>query len=548
MRRMPDPVLDHFREQAAACRRLGSPFTADLCDLLGERLDDGCRFGARVVAWPSDARRDALALRACAALHALARSGRAGALAAVYPPRPADPDGRWAAIRAAVAAHDDFLHNYLDSPPQTNEVARSAVLLGGAFAILAATGLPLAWFEIGASMWLNLGFDRHRYDLGALSWGPEDARVRCDWTGAPPGLDGAPPAVVERAGCDRNPLDPSDPADRERLLSYVWADQAERIGRIEAAIDAAAAGPVRVEAADAADWVERRIAAFPAAGRTFVLAHTVVWQYLPSATRGRVERAMAEAGGRATARAPVAWLRMEGDGDPGSAALDLTLWPGGGGGGSAGPTSTAGGRAGPRPEGGPPPRSRRRRAPPGSHGRDRRKGQLQRPVRRQVVRVDLAGAVERDAQDRVDRRALARQRQQEPLARHRAVDVEVDRAEDVPDRGPVDHAPVARGDDRVHAGLEHLAQEAAAQVLPVRLVDRLPGEPVAEVPGGGRVLADPGEGQGPGEVDRVHVAPRRHRPPAAPPEPVGREPAQARVPDVVECGRKLHRATLPRLR
>ena len=47
--------------------------------------------------------------------------------------------------------------------------------------------------------------------------------------------------MIERAGCDINPLDPADSEDRLRLLSYVWADQL-----LDAAVlDAASAARVR---------------------------------------------------------------------------------------------------------------------------------------------------------------------------------------------------------------------------------------------------------------------------------------------------------------
>lgn len=47
-------VRSHFRLQAAACERLGSPFTARLCRLLAELLDETSRTGRRVLAWPGD--------------------------------------------------------------------------------------------------------------------------------------------------------------------------------------------------------------------------------------------------------------------------------------------------------------------------------------------------------------------------------------------------------------------------------------------------------------------------------------------------------------
>lgn len=325
----PDPFVDAFDRQAAACRDLGSPFNAMVCTLLRERLTADSSFGRRIRDWPGQPVADALALRACGGLHALARSGRCPALTAIYPPTAAGPEAVWAGIAAATEDHDAFLAGWLDSPPQTNEVARSGMILGGCLWIAGATGMALEIFEIGSSAGLNLGFDRYRYDLGVRTWGDaaSPVRIAARWEGEPP-ID-ARLAVAGRAGCDRSPLDPADPADRDRLLAYVWPDQADRLARIAAALDVAAASGRRVERADAADWVERRFAGPGEPGRVRVLLHTIVWQYLPADVQRRIEAAITAAGAAATADRPVAWLRVEPDGVPGSAGIRVTVWPAG---------------------------------------------------------------------------------------------------------------------------------------------------------------------------------------------------------------------------
>jgi hypothetical protein len=323
-------LLQAFQFQVTACRNLGSPFTADVCEILAERLDETSRFGRRILGWPGDPFADALALRAAAGFHALKRAQRVPALVATYPPEPADHEALGAAIGAAIAAEDDFLHDWLDSPPQTNEVARSSVLLGGALMLAKRFGLPLAWHEIGASMGLNLDFDRYRYDLGSAHWGDPGSTVliRSEWRGAAPDL--TPPLhVASRAGCDIAPLDPGSQADRERLLAYVWADQSERLARAEAALDMAAAAPWRVERADAAAWTAAHLTTPPVPGRVRVLAHSVMWQYLPEPTRAAVRANIARAAELASPDAPFAWLRMEADGQRGSASVRLTSWPDG---------------------------------------------------------------------------------------------------------------------------------------------------------------------------------------------------------------------------
>ncbi len=326
---LTDSVDDSFRRQAEACRDLGSAFNALVCDLLRARLAPDGAFGRRIRDWPGDPAADALALRACGALHALARSGDCAALTAVYPPAAGTLDAVWSGIEAAIRGHDVFLTAYLDSPPQTNEVSRSASILGGCLTVAEATGMPIEVYEIGSSAGLNLGFDGWRYDLGGRSWGDEKSAVTIvsRWEGDAPLA--APLRVVRREGCDRNPLDPARAADCERLLSYIWPDQAERLARTATALRVAAAAGTQVDKADAAGWVEARFAGTGTLGRVRVLLHTIVWQYLPAATQDRIEAAMQAAGRAATAERPVAWLRVEPDGVQGSAGVRLTLWPGG---------------------------------------------------------------------------------------------------------------------------------------------------------------------------------------------------------------------------
>src|SRR6187549_3662694 len=104
MARMPPDISQRFFGQAKACRDLGSPFTARLCELLAERLEDSSRFARRIFAWPPQtALNDAVALRTVAGFHALARAGRAPKLTAVYPPHDAGDDALWPAIQATIS-------------------------------------------------------------------------------------------------------------------------------------------------------------------------------------------------------------------------------------------------------------------------------------------------------------------------------------------------------------------------------------------------------------------------------------------------------------
>ena len=276
-----------------------------------------------------DARASALALRFLGAVHRLVLEGRAPALARHYPSAGGEAglEGAWAAFRDTLEQHRDTLRTLVHRPCQTNEVGRSAALFGGFLLVARETALPLRLLELGASAGLNLRWDHYRYEQGDAGWGDRASPVRLVDVfpdGFPPG--GRRCRVVERAGCDPLPLDPCSAEGQITLLSYLWADQRERIALLRGALEVARRVPAAVDASGAPAWLAARLAA-PAPGVASVVFHSIVMQYLSAADRRRVASVLAEAGGRATGRAPLAWLRMEPGGE--QAEVRLTLWPGG---------------------------------------------------------------------------------------------------------------------------------------------------------------------------------------------------------------------------
>jgi len=324
-----EAVRQSFRRQAKACDDLGSPFTARLCRMAAERLNDETAVGRHLLRWQGDptGTGDALALRFAGSLHAVVRSGQDSDLAAAYPPNNTSDENLWTAVDAALRRDEAFILEWLRSPPQTNEVRRSGALLPGFLTIARLFGKPLMLSEVGASAGLNLQWDRYAYRLGDVSWGPaSNVALAPDWKGPPPPKSDL--EVSERAGCDLNPLDPSSADDRERLAAYIWADQADRLERTRKALEIAAASGLRVDRADAIEWLAERLER-PWAGSTHVVYHSVVWQYFPQELKARGEALIAQAGARATSDAPLVRLQMEADGKPDGAALTLQVWPSG---------------------------------------------------------------------------------------------------------------------------------------------------------------------------------------------------------------------------
>ena len=304
-------VLNAFAKQIGWCEGLGSPFTARLLTVLADDIAAGGINAELVRAWPGDPIADALALRMAGALHALVLTEAAPALVACYPPHAATMEQLRSIVLPVVEEHRNHIQTFLSSAPQTNEVGRSGVLVGGFLQIAEETGLPLRLLEIGASAGLNAVWDRYHYQFGAADWGDRQSAVRIAprWEGPLPTLD-APVQVIERFACDMVPVELEDRAQRLRLKAYVWADQRERLLRLESAIGLARLYGPRVERADAADWVRVKLQE-PVTASATVLYHSIMWQYMPAETRADIRASLQRAGDQATDAAPLAWLRFE---------------------------------------------------------------------------------------------------------------------------------------------------------------------------------------------------------------------------------------------
>ena len=82
-----------------------------------------------------------------------------------------------------------------------------------------------------------------------------------------------------------------------------------------------------VDRADVTDWLPPQLAA-PRPGQATVVYHSIFEEYLPEATRRSFHAILAEAGTRATAEAPLFWIRLEPFPGNVSYGVRLTRWPG----------------------------------------------------------------------------------------------------------------------------------------------------------------------------------------------------------------------------
>lgn len=316
-----------FAIQEYYCRQMDAPHYAAICAAIASDLTRATEVGRRLLDWPGEPTRDALPLRFMGGLHALVRAGKDGEMARLFAGDM--PAGSIAPVLERVLAdHEAALLPWLDGSPQTNEPGRSAALMCGLMEIARRHGPKIDILEIGSSAGLNLLIGRYGFDLGGARVGPADAPIVLtpDWTGPAP----APVAVeiVSARGCDVAPMDATDPAVEARLAAYVWAEKPERLERLHTAVAMVREDGVSLDHADAADWIEARLAEPQAAGVTRVLMHSVVWQYLPEDTAGRVRAAMLAAGERATAARPLGWVMMEPNRAVAHQVIRVLSWPG----------------------------------------------------------------------------------------------------------------------------------------------------------------------------------------------------------------------------
>lgn len=326
--RMDVPVVTSklFHDQAAAVRTMGSPFVAAVLDAVGRQVPRAPLTYAMVAGWPRDEAADALAMRVAGALHALARSGQDEALTRLYREQIGDMDR---VIGDALARADAFIAHWIGDPPQTNEVGRTAATMAALMVLRGRFPCPVELLELGASAGLNLNLSHYAHDLGGVLAGDPASPVRIapQWRGPPP-----PVAAVEIAaarGVDLHPLAVSEPDARDRLMAFVWPDDAARAHRLSAALRLARDVPPQVDRGDVVDWLPTQLSRPQPEGRARVIVHSMVMQYLSPGARTAIDRTMEAAGAQATPARPVARIAFEWTPARDAVRLRLTSWPDG---------------------------------------------------------------------------------------------------------------------------------------------------------------------------------------------------------------------------
>ncbi len=327
---IPNPkVIEAITWQAEYATRNMAPVTGRMVRSLLALMPGPTEVGLRLATWPDSAMEDALPLRLTGGLHHLHLTGREARLAPIYAGELVDQPAIDAVVGAVVADHDAQLLPWLDGPPQTNEAGRSAGVMGALLWLARRLGPRFELNELGASAGINSMLDRFAFDLGGTLAGRPDSPLRVvpEWRGPPP--PAAPVDIIAIRGCDRAPVDLTDPVAAQRLKAYVWSDSPERMARLDAAITLARAKPPRLDRADAADWTCARLIAPQEADCTRVVFHSIVWQYLPEASRAAITAGIEAAGAQASATRRLAWVRLETNRTTFRHELSVRYWPGG---------------------------------------------------------------------------------------------------------------------------------------------------------------------------------------------------------------------------
>src|SRR5262245_26516679 len=135
-------VIRQLAEQARWCARLGSPLSAAILDRAVADVEAGGPAWEVLAGHAEDRPESLLPLRFLGSLHRLVLRGAAPALARYYPSVGGRDEvtGGWPDFRDALAGHRAALQADVARPVQTNEVGRSAALLGGFLRVARVTG------------------------------------------------------------------------------------------------------------------------------------------------------------------------------------------------------------------------------------------------------------------------------------------------------------------------------------------------------------------------------------------------------------------------
>ena len=314
---MNEAEKTYWRRFAAEARNLGSPLYQQLALAVD---DDPVLKALAARARPGQPHANLL----FAAVHFLLLRGAQHQLRHFYATAGGTAHGdAFPAFRDFVLGHADAVAELVSTRvTNTNEAARSCVLRPGFAALAEREAAPLHIIEIGPSAGLNMIWDRYgmRYRQGdavVAEIAPETPLLLdCEVRGqtVPPFLP--EPMIADRVGLELNPVDLSDPDDRDWLRALVWPDQPQRLERLDRAIALHRLSPPRILSGDALVLLPDALAGVPPRDAVCVY-HTIAVYQFSAAMKEAFAAILVTAG----LRRPVWHLSFEFDGKDYALAL-----------------------------------------------------------------------------------------------------------------------------------------------------------------------------------------------------------------------------------
>jgi hypothetical protein len=226
----------------------------------------------------------------------------------------------WQDVRRVLGDHREWLTRFVaEQPVQTNEVGRCFGLLP-CFLTVAREAEALDLVELGPSAGFNLLWDRYRYRYHAGAWGPEAGPLELrghERRAVPAELFEVEVTVRHRLGIDLEPVDVESDEGALILKAFVWADQRDRLERLERAIHALREHPPDLLRGNYVELLPEVLAARRPDALTVVF-QTASMGYLTAEQRETVYATLDRAGNEA----PLAWVTYGDD-----CALWAQLWP-----------------------------------------------------------------------------------------------------------------------------------------------------------------------------------------------------------------------------
>lgn len=195
----------------------------------------------------------------------------------------------------------------------TNEVGRSAILHAGLRAAAAEAAEPLYLVEIGPSAGLNMIWDKYgvRYRRGTETFATDPPSralvIDCELRGDRLPPLGPAPKIASRLGLERNPVDLSDPDQRDWLRALVWPEHVARFARLERALEIHAREKPPIRAGNALELLPDVLAGI-GDGASVCVYHTFVTYQFTHEMREALDNLLIVAG----LRRPIWRLGVEG--------------------------------------------------------------------------------------------------------------------------------------------------------------------------------------------------------------------------------------------